>query len=364
MKLLIRLLSILLLLLISTSAIAEEKIRVGISEYPPFVMKTADGYEGFGIEYWEEIADYLKLDFQYVFVEDFKDKLPLIDALKVDIAIGGISRTKERSQYDWGVPEYNAGQSMMVLNEAKKTNIVVLILKRLFSLQVFFMLVFLLFVVVALAFPMWWVERKNELIPKIKYHRELGKSGVEVAMIIIFEYMSTIGSGRFFPGTRKGYMIAYIAFLIGNLIISVVQAPIYSAFNYQNIEIVNSQYKTVRDLRGKIVATKEDTDAVRVARNAGAKRITQYKTIDEAIASLSAKKNPADVVVYDTAGLLYFEKYKGNGKVVVVGRQFANHYYAFAYPESSQLRRMIDEVQMKLYDNGVYFNLFEKWFAD
>jgi ABC-type amino acid transport substrate-binding protein len=75
----------------------EKDVRVGISQFPPFIMKKNGGYEGFEIELWNKVAR--ELNFKSHFHEyEFQELIPLIQEGKIDVAVSGMAITREREK--------------------------------------------------------------------------------------------------------------------------------------------------------------------------------------------------------------------------------------------------------------------------
>ena len=68
-------------------------------------------------------------------------------------------------------------------------------------------------------------------------------------------------------------------------------------------------------------------------------------------------------MVFDSPTILYYAHNKGVGKVSVVGPLFDIQYYAFLFPEGSDLREPINRALLKLRKNGKYDKLCSKWFG-
>ena len=70
-----------------------------------------------------------------------------------------------------------------------------------------------------------------------------------------------------------------------------------------------------------------------------------------------------DAVVFDSPTILYYARNKGAGKVSVVGPFFDIQYYAFLFPQGSNLREPVNRALLKLRKNGRYDQLYNKWFG-
>lgn len=68
-------------------------------------------------------------------------------------------------------------------------------------------------------------------------------------------------------------------------------------------------------------------------------------------------------VVYDAPVLHYYASHEGKGKVQVVGSVFRKENYGIAFPANSRHRKPVNEVLLKLKENGTYDRLYDKWFG-
>ena len=77
----------------------EVGLRVAISPFEPFVM-LQPGQEpaGFSVDLWRALADRLEVDYRFVEFSGVADKLAAVREGAVDVAIGGISITREREE--------------------------------------------------------------------------------------------------------------------------------------------------------------------------------------------------------------------------------------------------------------------------
>ena len=141
------------------------------------------------------------------------------------------------------------------------------------------------------------------------------------------------------------------------VLLSVIIAPINSAFIVRDIEVLESKIANPTDLSGKTVATKAGTFSVEILKKYDAFIIT-LPTISEAYDLL--RNEEIDAVVYDLPGLMHYVK--SNPDVALVGKSFAKHHYGFAFPEDSSLLEKVNVTLLELKEDGVYSELYAKWF--
>src|SRR5438309_5244368 len=100
---------------VAHAADADQKLRVGISPFAPFVMFTAHGPEGAAIDAWHLIAQQLRVEWEFVETQNIADKLEKLQAGAIDVAIGGISITEEREMhFDFTNSQFHTGLDILV----------------------------------------------------------------------------------------------------------------------------------------------------------------------------------------------------------------------------------------------------------
>ena len=114
------------------------------------------------------------------------------------------------------------------------------------------------------------------------------------------------------------------------------------------------------DLPGKTVASVKGSTSVEYLRQHSAE-VVEFPKVEEAYQAL--QQGQASAVVYDAPVLLYYASHEGKGKVQVVGSIFRKENYGVVFPDKSPLRKRVNEVLLKLKENGTYDQLYTKWFG-
>jgi polar amino acid transport system substrate-binding protein len=70
----------------------------------------------------------------------------------------------------------------------------------------------------------------------------------------------------------------------------------------------------------------------------------------------------ADAVVYDAPVLLYYVKNEPRARIA--GSTFRAENYGIIFPLGSPMRRPVNEILLKLVENGTYASLYKKWFGE
>ncbi|WNS73713.1 glutamine ABC transporter substrate-binding protein GlnH [Bacillus sp. DTU_2020_1000418_1_SI_GHA_SEK_038] len=139
--------------------------------------------------------------------------------------------------------------------------------------------------------------------------------------------------------------------------------PYYDAGTLILVQEGNNDIKGIDDLKGKTVATKQGTASYEYASQIqGLKNLVPFPNIDQAYMEL--EKGSADAVIFDSPNVLYYIKTKGEGKVETAGDLLQGQQFAIAFPKGSELREKIDVALNTVMENGIYAELYKKWFGE
>lgn len=329
-----------------------QRLRVVVKPLTPFVTITAnDRYEGFSIDLWAALAQQLELPYDFVKVESVQQQLDALRQGEADVAITGISITREReTMVDFTQPYFDAGLQIMTrIDEGVGISDV---LEQFFSpalVQVMALMVATIFVTANL---IWLIERRrnSEDFPR-PYLRGLWES--------LWWSVSTLssGSGEVNPRSALGRIVAVLWMFAAIFLIAHFTAVMTSNLTLQNLR---GNITSVNDLPGKAVVTVEGSTASRflAGRNIGHQRVS---TIEQALSAL--EQGQAQAVVYDAPVLRYYAAHDGRDKVKMVGAPFNNEKYGIALPEGSPLREELNRALLRLVENGTYQDIYARWFG-
>ncbi|WP_010631814.1 basic amino acid ABC transporter substrate-binding protein [Sporolactobacillus vineae] len=127
----------------------------------------------------------------------------------------------------------------------------------------------------------------------------------------------------------------------------------------------NSSVKSAADLKGKKIAVQSGTTGqVAIEKIVGKNNpnVRKFKTINLAI--LDMLNHGSDAVVADNTVI---EQYARNNpgknlKVIQDNKAFVPEFYGIMYPKNSKLKADFDKAINKLYNDGTYKTIYEKWF--
>lgn len=342
-------LCVLALFLASAVESQEKPLVVDIEKLAPCVMESNNTYTGFDIELWEEIAQYLGLEFTYNMTHLKGIFTDLVEG-NADVAFSCITVNNEREKIvDFSHHYLDSGLRILVLNKSKFS--LTETVKSLFSPLVVKSLAYLGLFIIICGNVFWWVEKGRKYISN-KYF-----PGIFQAFWYVFVTMTTVGYGDIVPRRWIGRLMAFLVMVIGIGFFGWAIAQLSSVITLQRL---HSDITSPRDLRNKVVATVEGTTSVTALKNLGAV-VVPVRLIDQAYEKLL--KEEVEAVVFDSPSILYYARNEGVGRVSVVGPLFEIQYYGFLFPQGSKLRESVNRALLKLRKNGIYDKLYNKWFG-
>src|SRR5574344_779609 len=99
---------------VSAEAIPSKTIRIGISEYPSYAYKNADGgYDGIDVEYAYTIAQYANISIKITLIPDAETYFKSVDDGRVDILFDAIKTKQREKKYLYS--EYETGSTPLAV---------------------------------------------------------------------------------------------------------------------------------------------------------------------------------------------------------------------------------------------------------
>jgi polar amino acid transport system substrate-binding protein len=331
---------------------AKKEIIVGVAELPPLSLDFKGIFSGFEIDFWDQVAKDCKLKFEYQKVA-FKDVFQKLRKGEIDVALGGITRNREREElFDFTYFTLESGLLILVNNKNKpgffKTirNFLRHGWKKL--LWAIFAILFFIF---ACGNALWFVERGSA------FSRNYFP-GIFESLWWTVTTISTVGYGDYIPETWAGKSTASAVIIIGYLFFGFFIAEITSLITVGRIK---SDIESQTDLAGKAVAAVKGTTSVKTLRKIGAKVVSVSK-IENAYEKL--KNEEVDAIVYDAPALMYFARSDISKDFLIKGDIFDPQTYAFIFRDKDPLREKVNQSILGLRDSGYYDWLYRKWFGD
>jgi len=330
---------------------SQADLIVGVSEIKPLVYKNGDVFSGFEIELWERIANNLGLKYQYKDYP-FSVLLKKVASGEVDIALAGITETKEREEkFDFTHSSMNS--SLLIMAPREKASLWGSI-KNFFAVKYkkIVLAIFLLFLLIFLvANGIWLIERETGVF------NESYRAGIFESLWWTVSTVTTVGYGDYVPISYLGRWVAVFVMLFGIMLFGIYSAELAAVITTAKLK---HKIDTREDLFGKRVATKAGTVAETVLRQMRLDLITTKK-IEQSYDLL--KQGLVSAVVFDAPVLLNYCKNDKKKAFVLVNDMFYPQNYGFALPHGRQgLKEKINIEILRLRETGDFDEIYKKWF--
>lgn len=333
-----------------------QKLRVVTKPLAPFVMKDGDRWTGFSVELWDRLAQEINRPYEWVEVATVTDQINAVRNGQADAAIAGISMTREREAIiDFSHPYFNAG--LQILTAAKGgggvTSYFGTLRQFATSPALLQILLFGIVFAIVMAHIIWLMERNGP--------NNFPKGYIPGVWEGAWWVLNIVANGEYGEKTTPVFIkrvMTIVFWLMGVALIAQFTATVTSALTVQQLQ---GTISGPADLPGKSIATVQGSTAAQWLTSQSID-FTPVDKIDDAYALLAADKVQA--VVYDAPVVLYYANNKGKGTVQTVGPIFRQETYGIALPTGSPLRKELNEVLLKLRQDGTYDELYNKWFGE
>lgn len=333
-----------------------QKLKVVVSQMPPFIMESNNKYSGFEIELWEMIAKEIGVNFEYK-KYNFQELIPMVSKKEADVAFASITVNEKREEIiDFSHSTFNSGLRILLAKNRKNINFGNTI-KTLFKegyKQFIKPLLVLLVIIFILGSVLFFVERNNGSISVSYFPGVLQATWIFLCSMLgldgaLFVYSVSSWIGRLIVSLGQLISLAFLGLFIGELTAFITTKKIRL-----NIE-------EPKDLKGKNVGTVQGTTSEAVLKKLGA-IVFPFVTIEEAYKKL--KKNQIDAIVFDAPILTYYSLNDGSNWSEITGELFEKQEYGFVLQENSILRKDVNLAILTLRENGSYDSLYKKWFGE
>lgn len=327
-----------------------EPIRVGITEVPPFVMKSDTGeWEGISIDLWRQVSEHMGRQYEWVPLS-FSELLGQVESGQIDVAVGALTMTAEReAAFDFTHPFYQTGLSIAIPAAPEQGLITSLL--SLLSWEFLSVVVSLGALLLGVGFVLWLFERKRNPEQFGGSSAEGIGSGFWWAAVT----MTTVGYGDKAPVSLTGRIVALVWMFAGLIMVASFTAAITSSLTVSNLR---SQIQGPDDLIQARVATIANTASERYLQERGI-RHSEYPDLTSAMQSVAG--GSTDAVVYDRALLQYRNLQLGSDRLTLLPATFQKQLYALALPTGSPLRAPISEQVLKVTEADLWQNNLMKY---
>jgi len=341
---------------LATNAFAQpqaERLRVATRVVKPFVFEEKSQLTGFSVDLWNEIAKQINAKTEFVVKPTVKELLASINTQEAQLGIAAISITAERElQWDFSQPMFDAGLQIIVPSQTSDSGILANIIAGAFS-PIFWQLIgAILLAILIPAHIVWFFERRpvGGLLTNKSYFPGI----FEAAW---WSLASLAAQADQMPKSAAARVAAVFWMFTSVVFLAYFTASVTSSLTLQQLR---GDIKGPEDLPGKKVASVKGSTSVEYLRQHNTE-VMEFSKVEEAYQALD--QGQVNAVVYDAPVLLYYASHEGKGKVQTVGAIFRKENYGIAFPDKSPLRKRVNEVLLKLKENGTYDQLYSKWFG-
>ncbi len=326
-----------------------EKFIIGITETPPFVQKTPEGFTGLSIDSWKLVNERLRYDYEFREYENLGALLNALENGEVDFSVNPITVTDNRmKRMNFSQPYFISHTSVLKKRESK----ILGQLANLFSWNFMSVVLLLILVIFIFGFLVWLFERKRN-------EEEFGNDfkGILQGFWWSAVTMTTVGYGDKSPRTFGGRVIGFIWMFMAVIIISSFTAGIASSLTVKSI---NNEINEIQDLERFDVAT---------VKSSSSQELLKLYDIDNSLvnngeegvkAVLSGKTT---LFVYDEPILRYeIDRKELSDDLEILSKSLKKDYYSYAFPKNSKLLKLIDPVLVRTLKTMEWNTLTEDYY--
>jgi polar amino acid transport system substrate-binding protein len=335
-----------------------EVLTVGTIHRPPFMIKQdGDKFSGFSVELFDKIAEQAKVEYVWKEFTVFGDMIKATQDAHVDTSIANITITSKRENVlDYSQPIYDSGLLILIPKKSTAMSIVNLIIES----GILWFLLGALGVLLFVAHIVWFFER-NVHNTRHDYFRDDYFGGVWDAFWWAFIIMTMGGFENEVPHKKFSRFIAMIWIIVSLFFISTLTAKITTALTVSEL---SSGIDDISDLAGKRVGALEGPTVRNYLIKFG---ITpkEYKFKERLYEDLQNDK--LDAIVGDAPILQYYAQHEGSCNTLIAGEVFKPEKYAAIFPQTPSgkiLKERFDRALIKLQEDGIYQELYKKYFGE
>ncbi|MGH1344724.1 MAG: transporter substrate-binding domain-containing protein [Nannocystales bacterium] len=307
-------------------------LRVGTKHAPPFAQRGADGrWHGISIALWEDLADDLDLEYEYV-ERDLPGLLTGLEDGSLDVVAAALTVTAQReAKLDFTAPFHTTGLAVVVRDES--TPVWLQAVRLLVSTSFVSLILVVGLLQLAVGTLVWALEKRAN--PDQFGQHSLWR-GLAAGFWWSTVTMTTVGYGDKTPRTMAGRVVAQAWMLCSVVIVSVFTATVASNLT---VEQLSSRVRSASDLRNVKVAVVEGSTSDLYAEAHDIDAIRQ-QGLESAFTAL--RDGDVDAVVHDAPLLTEELRSPATVSLRLLDFRFRRQDYAFAVPTGSPIRESIN----------------------
>lgn len=334
----------------SAVAGADEPLRIGTREAPPFVIHESDGsWSGISILLWEEIARRLSLTYEYEEV-DLDELIAGVEEGRFNIGVAPLTITVDRERrLDFTHTYFSTGLGIAVTARGGRSWTA--IVRRTLSSEFLGAVTALGLLLLAIGMVIWLLERR-------KNPEQFGGGplrGLGAGFWWSAVTMTTVGYGDKAPKSVLGRLLAIIWMFAAIIMISGFTAAITSSLTVNQLE---SAVESADDLVHVRVGALDGSTS---AQYLSARGIRHFSYSDISAGIQAVRKGAIDAMVHDAPVLLYEVRLQRGGNVRVLPLTFEPQSYGFALPAGSELREPINRLLLEIVSGDAWSSTLARY---
>jgi polar amino acid transport system substrate-binding protein len=328
---------------IPSPVVPKQKYVVGIASGPPFNIHDPDGtWTGISVELWREIADELRIDFEFR-ETNLRGNFDGLAQGWLDLAIGPLTITERREEVcDFTHAYFSSNMAAAVPMSRVPLNFRFLV--PLFDLDlwssVLRIAIGMIGIMALVAALIWLCERR--INPAHFGGGGRPFRGFGAALWWSAVTMTTVGYGDISPQTFKGRVIAVIWMFISLVLVSTFTATMASILTTARLS-QGSNIRGIDDLRRIHVGTFADSSTAQYLQT----NHIDYLALPRAELFKALKKGKIQALVYDEPFLRYVIRTQYPDQFTVIPLNVEPELYAFALREGSPMRESINRILLR-----------------
>jgi polar amino acid transport system substrate-binding protein len=330
-----------------------QKLIVGVAPGPPFNIHNPDGtWSGISIELWREIANELKIDFEFR-ETNLSGNFDGLAQGWLDVAVGPLTITERREEVcDFTHAYFASSMAVAVPVSHLPSNFRFLI--AFFDVELWLAVlriaIGLLAIMAVVAGLIWLCERRAN--PANFGGGGRPSRGFGAALWWSAVTMTTVGYGDISPQTFKGRVVAVIWMFISLVLVSTFTATMASILTTARLN-QGSSIRGLDDLRRIHVGTFADSSTAQYLQ---ASHI-DYRTFSRAGLFEALAQGKIQAVIYDEPFLRYVVRTDYPGQFSVIPLNVDPQLYAFALREGNPLRESVNRALLRLIHEPAWHDL-------
>ena len=333
-------------------AYGEEKLKVGVWEIGPFVVKDSNGeWTGLGIEVWEHAAKAAGLSYEYV-PHSHHDLYEAVKEGRVDVAISDIATDHNFEK----VMEYSRTffhSDLAIASKSDAGSTFLRVLDTLSSPTALAIIGGMLLLIFVGAGVFWMIENHTDGDGDLykPEHKNLNFfNGAIWAILLLTAQEPDVFRNRSFAGRVFAMCLLAIGVTISASYIAVITSAI-------TVNQMTTKVHGVEDLPFIKVGTLHDTRASKYMDEHHMKH-SAFEDFHELMVALNEGR--IDAVLADDVVLRYYVRRHTDEEISVLPVHLETEYYALAFPEWSELDQLVNPAILEFIESPLWRELVKR----